>query len=334
MKLSGTVTDFLLDIPEDRPVRLLQITDLQIIDATQRRTPDRLTDREIAAWQPENADALAYSSVRALVERTRPDLIFITGDIVYGEFDDSGRTLQEIVAFLDSLGVPYAPVYGNHDNESEKGVLWQNAQFENGKNCFFKAGTVGAGGNYTVGIRAGGKLIRTLYMLDSQGCGKRAVPARFEDTQLAWVRETAKRIDEIAPDTPAFAAFHIPTVEFSDALIAAGYQQAQDTRENRAFYTIGKDVPARPGEFGRKGEGLYHFTAANGFLDTMKAAHVDGVFAGHCHNINTSVVYDGIRYTFGLKTGLYDYHEDDSLGGTLVTVAKDGFTVAHQYLSD
>jgi hypothetical protein len=56
---------------------------------------------------------------------------------------------------------------------------------------------------------------------------------------------------------------------------------------------------------------------------------VDGVFVGHCHAINTSILWQGIRWTYGLKTGQYDYHTPGQVGGTLITLNGESFTVHH-----
>lgn len=45
---------------------------------------------------------------------------------------------------------------------------------------------------------------------------------------------------------------------------------------------------------------------------------VDGVFIGHCHRNNTSILYHNVRLTFGLKTGAYDYYTNGQLGGTVI----------------
>lgn len=51
------------------------------------------------------------------------------------------------------------------------------------------------------------------------------------------------------------------------------------------------------------------------------------MFAGHQHKNNTSVLFDGVRYTFGLKTGLYDYYDPESIGGVLITLSDETFSV-------
>ena len=75
---------------------------------------------------------MATSCQKALVSicEKKPDLILMTGDNIYGEFDDSGASLRKLIAYMDSFQIPWAPVWGNHDNESTKGVTWQCEQFE------------------------------------------------------------------------------------------------------------------------------------------------------------------------------------------------------------
>ena len=165
--------DFVIQLGKDchcAPIKLLQLTDMQFIDATQRRSPDRLRNDEIIAWHPDNFMAQCGNHIASLIVQTKPDLIFITGDIVYGSFDDNGTTLEWFCSFMDSFEIPWAPTFGNHDNESAKGVDWQCAQFENSKYCVFRRGNVSGNSNYSVGIAVGDELVRVLHMIDSNGC--------------------------------------------------------------------------------------------------------------------------------------------------------------------
>lgn len=106
---------------ENTKIKLLQLTDMQIINASQRRTPDRIRSDEITAWTPDLFDANCGNQIRYLIEQTRPDMIFLTGDLVYCEFDDNGSTFEWFCNFMDSFKIPWTPVFGNHDNESAQG---------------------------------------------------------------------------------------------------------------------------------------------------------------------------------------------------------------------
>lgn len=326
--------DFVLDLPAERKstaIRLLQLTDMQIIDAEQRRTPDRIRPDEIAAWSPDRFDENFGDHVRALVASTSPDMIFITGDIIYGSFDDAGTTLEWFCNFMDSLEIPWAPVFGNHDNESKRGVAWQCERFAGSKYCLFKRGSVTGNSNYSVGISVGGDLLRVMYMLDSNGAKGATDPEVVKEQglypdQLEWITTSAQNIASIAKsDVPAFMAFHIPTTNFTEAEIAKGYRT-----ETRTQYAIGVDSPQKDGDFGSNFEShRVTYIDAEGFDECLSAARVDAVFVGHCHAINTVISYRGVRYVFGLKTGTYDYHNPYQLGGTLVTLRKNAFEISH-----
>ncbi len=329
-RFAGTV-DFVVDIPAgDRPIRILQLTDMQVIDASQQRTPDRLNEREIAYWQPESIDEQCFNHIRSLVAATTPDLIFITGDVVYGEFDDSGRFFTAFRDFMDSLGIPWAPVYGNHDTASAKGVHWQNGQWEAGEYCLFKTGSVTGNGNYSVLVTRDGEPVRVLYMMDSHGDGwanppEVRIPAGLYPDQMEWFRKTAHALSDTNGGTPipGFMGFHIPSTEFLLADREKGYEVSPK-------YILGVHVPAETGDFGAHREPHAVFRSPEDFLDDLHAAAVDGVFVGHCHGINTSVVWRGIRWTYGLKTGQYDFHIFNQQGGTLVTLwGASSFDVCH-----
>ena len=325
--LNGLCDD-LVEVKTPTP-RILQLTDMQVIDAAQRRTPDRISEEKISYWDTKNAKKLCYDHIRDLIAQTDPDLIIVTGDIVYGEFDDSGRIQEEFAAFMGSLGIPWAPVFGNHDNESAVGIDWQCKLYENAPNSLFHRGGVTGFGNYSVGLVHNGELLRVIYMLDSHGC-RRAVspeariPAGLYPDQLELVRRTSTRIEQrLRKKIPSFAAYHIPTQEF----VLAERQKYE--KEKTDYYTLGVDVAAEKGDFGAKFE-KYSGCGEQDLLSFWRDCGVDGVFVGHYHKVNTSILWDGVRLTFGLKTGAYDYYSNGQLGGTLIECGNDGaFTVHH-----
>lgn len=322
--------DFRLEINEERDVRILQLTDMQIIDGTQCRYPDRLTGWCKTEWMPENDEKNIYSHIRYLVERSNPDLIIITGDMIYGEFDDSGESLKRFVNFMDTIEIPWAVTFGNHDNESAKGIDWQCEIIENAEYSMFKQGEVFGNSNYTIGIFRGNKLIRTLFMTDTNGCGAIGIEPGIRDDQLDWIKAESAKIKDNYGDVPGFICFHEPTDDFFDAYINAGYQNEYDIDEKQfAEYTIGADASAQNGDFGNKREAIYACCRQK-IMPVLKQTGINGVFAGHCHKINTSVLYEGVRFTFGYKTGYYDYYDEEANGGTLITLGKDyNFDVKH-----
>ena len=163
------IPDFIVEVPEGRDPVVLQLTDTQIIDAGQAR-PGRGGVDDVF-WATDQVEERCYEFIYETVAATQPDLIIMTGDNVYGEFDDNGSALLGLVEFMESFQIPWAPIFGNHDNESAMGVDWQCQQFENAQFCLFEQKELTGNGNYSVGIAQGGKLKRVFYMLDSNGCG-------------------------------------------------------------------------------------------------------------------------------------------------------------------
>ena len=319
--------DVIVRLSEDRrttPIKLLQLTDIQIIDASQVRVDDRLRIDEINAWQPDAMDINVFNHIKSLIAQTKPDMIFITGDMVYGSFDDLGTTMVRFCVFMDSLGIPWAPVFGNHDNETHMGVDWQCDMLENSKNCLFCRGEVSGNGNYTVGIAVGEELVRVMHMLDSHGC--LAKPGLFPD-QLDMVRNNTKLLRQSqGKNIPAFVCLHYPTEEFIEAAMAKGYET-----DGRTSYTIGVEVEAKDDDFGAKYQNYKKQSTipVPGFKKLVKECCVDAVFAGHYHTNNTCITYDNIKWVCGLKTGQYDYHTPGQLGGTLVVLENETIKVSH-----
>ena len=319
--------DFVVKLPENNKnekIKLLQITDMQIIDSEQRRTSDRLRKDEINAWSPDKFDANFGNHLKSLVSQSRPDMIFITGDMVYGSFDDSGKTFERFCDFMDSFCIPWACVFGNHDNESHKGVEWQCDLLENTRYGMFKRGNVSGNGNYTVGICVGNEIVRVLHMLDSHGC---LSPAGIYPDQLELVKENAKLINKMHnKNVPGFIGMHFPTEEYRTAELFKGYMT-----EERETYIIGVDVDAKDDDFGVKSQNFKKVipVCVPGFLKIVKECNIQAVFAGHYHSVNTCITYEGVKWVQGLKTGQYDYHNPGQLGGTLIILENEKFSVSH-----
>lgn len=320
------LTDFVIEVQEDRDPVVLQFTDTQIIDAAQVRTEDRLNDTLQTYWATDQVEERCYDYLAEIIEETKPDLILITGNMVYGEFDDSGEALLSFIRFMEDFEIPWAPVFGTHDNESEKGVDWQCERFENAEYCLFKQRELTGNGNYTVGIKQGNELKRVFFMMDSNGCrdvsmeslenGHTTPTAGFGEDQIDWYTETAKRIKEQVPNAKISFAFHLELHAFIDAYEKYGF--ANGTTESNPI-NIDLAVDKAEGDFGYLGSDLKdRWDNDDDVWNSLKELGVDSIFVGHEHCNSASVVYEGIRCQFGQKSSAYDRINYVDADGTIV----------------
>lgn len=309
-KLAMEKVDFIVSVPADRQAVVLQLTDPQIIDASQARTADRLSPVLQEYWAADKKEERCYSYLREIITETKPDLILVTGDIVYGQFDDNGSAFAEFVAFMESFGIPWAPVFGNHENESKMGVDWQCEQFVNAEHCLFVQRELHGNGNYTVGIEQGGKLTRVFFMLDSNGCGEPSkktqenkqmrIDPGITTKQSNWYKGVIAEIKELSPDTKLSFAFHIQMDVWEDAFALYGTNGSEpvfiDYAENK-----------REGDFGYIGyEHGGAWDTSGKVWKSLKQLGVDSIFIGHEHANSASIVYEGIRLQYGMKSSAYD----------------------------
>ena len=306
--------DFIVEVEEGRDITILQLTDTQIEDSSQVRAGETLRSDQIEHWKPENMDKNCFDICRQAIEKTKPDLILITGDLVYGKYDDKGTSLTALIDFMESMGIPWAPVFGNHDNESYKGADWQCEMLENAKNCLFKQRTLTGNGNYSVGIMQGGELKRVFFMLDSNGCGAMSEQtianghsqksAGFGQDQIDWYTNTATKISAKEPDVKYTFAYHIQQMIFKKAFEKYGFTNSGTTDNPINVDTHSDKADGDFGYIGRDLKGAWDgdYTVYNG----MKALGADSILAGHEHCNSASVVYDGVRFQYGQKSSSYD----------------------------
>lgn len=334
--------DFLIEFPQGNDLTVLQITDTQIQLLAGARNETRYQQIKGAFFYHDLHDPniRLWRYMDEAVERADPDLIVLTGDSVYGELDDDGTLWTSLCQRVDSYGVPWMIIFGNHDNESAKGVNWQIEQLEQCKHCVFARGNVTGNSNYTVLITQGEEYRYLFYLLDTNGCslkphnpGEGLMPDNpdidqitstpgIHGDQVQWIRESSEQIFQILGPLPVFIFCHIPPFE---ARIAASelYPDA---------YVTFPFTPDQNGDSGCATEPHGGFQLGNSFFETAREIGCVGMFVGHQHKIATSMLYKGIRITYGLKTGSYDYHDSSMLGATKIILRKDrSFSVEYLY---
>lgn len=345
--------DFFVDVQSGRDPIVLQLTDTQIIDAAQARSADRLGDYSKEYWATDQMENRCFRYIRETVTETQPDLILLTGDLVYGEFDDKGTSLQALIAVMESFGIPWAPVFGNHENESTMGVDWQCEQLTQAEHCLFKQRELTGNGNYTVAIRQGDEVKRVFFMLDSNGCGLLSAESRanghtttrvgFGNDQIQWYTARAQDIRQVSPNTKLTFAFHIQPAVFAEAYQKYGYVPSLSTASINLSFLCEDGT-----DFGYLGAGLKSAWDDNKYVyEGIKALGADSILVGHEHANSASAVYEGIRFQYGQKTGTYDRANYQSgtdivtsydmagkpiVGGTVMPLAEEDGSIKDPYI--
>ena len=272
------------------------------------------------------------NTVDYLVEQAKPDLITISGDLAWtGQYD----SYTDATEWLDSYGIPWAPVFGNHDDQDGYEAVAKAAEILNkSKTCLLEQGDPALGyGNYVVGIREEGRLIHGVILMDSHANqpwidheGKtHDAYAELYPEQFPWYR---KQVEELKAQgvRETSLIMHIPIYTYHDAIKAA-LKEGVDP----------KSVPFEPGQqvgcwnpgyedsFGVFYEGICSYPADNGFFEEILAGGTTKtVICGHDHVNTFGVRYKGVLLAYGLKTGWGSYHNGLINGGSILTIDSDG----------
>lgn len=266
-----------------------------------------------------------------LVKEAKPDLITLTGDNAWGTI-----AYLRLISQIDSYGIPWAPVMGNHDGQCLINEFWAAYLLFKAENCLFEFGPENMGyGNYIINITENGKIIHTLFMVDTHNNAQFTLEDgstiggydHLWDNQIEWYKWAVRGISEIEGKTVESSVFmHIPVYEYKDAWI-----KAFGSNEN------GSLAPGlAPAAVGIRGEDVCSSPVNNGFFNVCKdLGSTKNMFAGHDHANNFQIYYEGIRLNYTLKTGYGAYYTDGLIGGTVITIDSDGAAAAeHLYMTE
>ena len=320
------LVDFIVPVETGRDIRVLQITDIQTISGDTSRFPNRGVGSS-------KADIFSgyQRYVGQVIESYDPDFIIMTGDNVYGEFDDNGEQHLALIEFMDSFKIPWAPVFGNHDNESNMGVDWQCEQYENSEYCLFDQKELTGNGNYSVALTQGGEVKRVFYMLDSNGCGNMSqislanghskTTAGFGEDQIEWYTQSITDLKYYFPNVKLSMAFHIQISAFEDAFKQYGYNSST-IRSNPIDLDKNETAKAK-GDFGYIGRALKGpWDQEKVVWNSIKTLGIDSLFVGHEHCNSASVTYQGVRFTYGQKSSTFDRYNLTKADGTITSTSE------------
>lgn len=301
----------------DEEFRILQLTDIHL-------------GGSLTTYK---SDKQALACCERLIRIADPDLVVVTGDLLFplplSSFTANSRpALLQFCFFMESLGVPWVFVYGNHDTEK---TALLSADDINETMFFFSNGydservalmadvQPDISGRYNQYLRVtgrGGKTSFLLFLMDSgaylsDGAINGSEYDRIHDDQIAWYAETVRRY----PGVPSLIFFHIPIEEYRAAA------QALDGGQPDARYLFGENgemcsCPAEESD-------LFETALALGSTKAM--------FCGHDHLNNLGVNYRGIDLVYGLSVDYLAYpgiaEKTSQRGGTLIILRDGGYRI-------
>lgn len=312
----------------DRDLKIVQLTDIHIGGGV----------------MSVKKDAKALNAVAAMLTAEKPDLVVLTGDMVYpvpfqaGTFNNSIST-KLLITLMEQLGVYYTVCFGNHDSEfyathtrEEVSDLWAD---ENLKYSLYREGPedVDGYGNQVIKVKNSDGIVKNAYfMFDSHSYtdgdifGIEWKYDSIHENQIEWYKNTVLKIDsenkKIDPDCPmvtSLAFFHIPLEEYGIAwneYKANGYKDTENVKSYGGWYH-------------EDDEKSYCGVYPDNLFETMlELGSTKGIFCGHDHVNNASLEYKGIRLTYGMSIDYLAYSDIDKQGAqrgcTVITLTQDG----------
>lgn len=338
-EFTGAPADFSVKTNKD-DAKIINFTDLHIHSA------DDLAE----------GSSLRKTLTTAMTEAS-PDLVTISGDAAWYEASMPENYIlngyQDLCNFMDTFEVPYFFTFGNHDREyatvTDLKAIIDNSKY--GKIALSPNG-VGHDVNYSIDIyNKNDELIHTLIIMDTGSYkgfslsklttvtnpiagvpyneyqGSKIYGTYFYDncdlTQVDWYENEISRIlnkSDRVSNSKSSLVIHIPFIEYHFAF--EKYQNAvnnADTETIDSMQLIGKNTMSGSGACG----------AQFGFFDKIKTlGNTASVTCGHDHKNSFSLLYDGVRLTYGVKTGAE--YTGAINGYTKTSIASNGEVITTQ----
>ncbi|MGN1346799.1 MAG: metallophosphoesterase [Eubacteriales bacterium] len=317
---------------------------------TLQKSPERdflilnLTDPQLDndEWDEHHKNyKILTTTIRSLIEKNRPDLITVSGDLAWAGCTTAYRMFAD---FLDSFKIPWAPVWGNHDNQGGPASVDAVADmYLAHEYCVYEKGDPALGnGNYVIAIEENGRVVEGVLMMDSHdqmpfvsadGNSSREW-AKLIPEQLDWYREQVGMLQKLGCSDTTMV-MHIPIYAYREAFDAA-FRGDLDSGKISVEESYGTDCwnDGYQDSFGVKYEGICSYPADEGAFDVMlELGSTKHIVCGHDHVNNYVIRYRGVTFIYGLKAGAGCYWNPSLNGGTYLRVTQNGVTdVWHEYV--
>lgn len=251
------------------------------------------------------------------IKDANADLIIVCGDLfTFAEV----RTMQTFFDFLDSYKTPWTVTFGNHDEQCNFSLVSMTTYLNNyGSYCCFKDiqdDDVYGNANFAINLKEGSNVKYQVYVFDSnrynygQGFGY----DNIHQDQIDWYRRMVEySYTTYGAKIPSVNFFHIPCQEYQTAYDIWKANGEQDTEDVKYYSGECRE----PVSCSKIPDDLFETMVA---LKSENKGDSVGIFTNHDHINNLDIKYKGIRLIYGIHSTDRVYHDDDLLGGLLITL--------------
>lgn len=317
-----------IKLPENRDIKILQLTDIHIGNGP-------LTTKK---------DKKAIQAVCSLIEYTKPDLIVLTGDMVFPVTimtgtNDNLNALKVLARVIEKYKTPWTLCMGNHDAEEtakySKSELCDYLESDELEYCLFNRGPsrLDGMGNHLINVYNSDHSINsTLFFFDNgmyNGNLQLTGYQEISESQVEWYSNKIETfIEKFGKTIPSYVFYHVPGKEYENA-----WEEYRSGNE---------DVELIYGWANESNEKVSSSVELGSFFETaVNLGSTKAIFCGHNHLNDFSLIYKGIRLTFGKSIDYTAYafqgiaDKTEQRGGTvLVLKTNSSFEIYPIKLTD
>ena len=317
----------------DRDFRILQLTDVHIGNGS-------LTLKR---------DKKAIEAVVKLIEHSTPDLIILSGDLVFSVSpltgtNDNLTALKVLCKVIESYKTPWTMCFGNHDAESftkfSKSEICEYLESDELKYCLFSRGPseIDGMGNHIINIyNYDNSFNSSIFLFDNgmyNGDTQLSGYQEISDSQVEWYKNKILLFNDYFNTTiNSYVYYHVPGKEYK-----LGWEEYKNQNPEVKYFF---------GEAGEKNEKISCPDELGSFFPTaVELKSTKAIFCGHDHFNNFSIEYEGIRLTYSKSIDYTAYalqgisNKTEQRGATLLslkgvnTQQSDEFVITSIKLTD
>ena len=256
--------------------------------------------------------------IKSSLDKAKPDLVVLVGDNIAGfwlgvDEEKVAKAIDNIVGPINDLNIPFAVVFGNHDQESGVSKEKQMQMYMSYENCIAvdEGSSISNCGTYNLLIKdsKGNKNIFNIWMIDSGTSAKGGGYQSVNADQIAWYEKTSTELKSKndGKPLPSLLFQHIPVPEIYDLCTVVPKETKgaiQGYRTNsKSYYVLdtkkaeGKLLEAPCSPDSNSGE----------FAAWVKQGDILGAYFGHDHVNDLKGTFDGIDLGYTPGAGFYQY---------------------------